>query len=264
VFDRKSPTLLRATRLSGSPVIFDTNIRVARKGVVCAAIRESTEENVHVEGTESYPVRDEEAKERFSELDIRSSGMFSAFFGENLLVYRPYVLSMYRVVTRFRPQRSMNRPTSNLKSVKQIFYLTVFSMLCCTLYATTSVADSLHFYAYISSQILDFVINFVFIIKTISFSSIFSKFASFYLLLSPSPSPIPSRPPIPSLSPPQEIELLGQLTVRGDTLVDATSPLRYARTHTHCTVCTGTAVHYTALTSIPYTTPFSTYIVHQN
>jgi hypothetical protein len=135
MFDRRSPTLLRAARLSGSTVTFDTNIRVARKGVVCAAIRVSTDENEHVEGTEPYPVTGEEAIGGFLGLDIPSSGMFSAFFGENLLVFRPYVLSMYRVVTRFRPQRSMNRPTSNLKSVKtyllfsRIFYA-VLHLVC--------------------------------------------------------------------------------------------------------------------------------------
>jgi hypothetical protein len=118
VFDRRSPTLLRAARLSGSTVTFDTNIRVARKGLLCAAIRVSTDQNEHVEGTESYPGSDKEAIGRFPELDIRSSGLFSAFFGENFLLYRPYVLSMYRIITRFRPQRSKNRPTSNLKSVK--------------------------------------------------------------------------------------------------------------------------------------------------
>ena len=117
MFDRKSPTLLRAARLSGSTVTFDTNIRVARKGVVCAAIV-STDENVHVERTESYTGNGEEVIGGFQELDIRFPGMFLAFFGENLLLYRPYVLSVYRVITRFRPQRSMNRPTSNLKSVK--------------------------------------------------------------------------------------------------------------------------------------------------
>lgn len=115
VFDRRSPTLLRATRHSGSLVTFDTYIRKARKEIGCAALSVSTDVPVTV--TESYPDSGNSIEGDLPQLDAVSPGMFSAFFGENLLLYRPYVLSMYRVVSRFNPQRSQNRVASNLKSV---------------------------------------------------------------------------------------------------------------------------------------------------
>lgn len=115
VFDRRSPTLLRAARHSGSLVTFDTYIRKARKEIGCAALGVSTA--VPVTYTKSYPGSGDSVEGNLPQLDRLSSGMFSAFFGENLLLCRPYVLSMYRVASRFNPERSQNRPTSNLKSV---------------------------------------------------------------------------------------------------------------------------------------------------
>ena len=126
VFDRRSPTLLRAARQSGSLVTFDTYIRKARKEIGCAALRVSTDVPVTV--TESYSDSGDSIEGDLPQLDIVSPGMFSAFFGENLLLCRPYVLSMYRVVSRFNPQRSQNRPASNLKSVSMSFLEKRFSL----------------------------------------------------------------------------------------------------------------------------------------
>lgn len=101
-------------------MIFDTFIRKARKEIGCAALRVSTDVPVTV--TESYPGSGDSVEGNFPQLDNLSKGMFSAFFGENLLLCRPYVLSMYRVASRFNPQRSQNRPASNLKSVNMFLH----------------------------------------------------------------------------------------------------------------------------------------------